>query len=707
MRQLAVDRRTFLKAAGLSAVGVGVAGQVLASREGGSARVGLPNQFAGDPITSQASALDFDRDRIHRFVADEIAYEPYAGVLRGAKTTLIGKAGNGADKAVLLAALLDASAIETRFVTGTLADDAVATLAATTADRDATFARAEAALRGDPTLPTPETAPAEPAIQAILDRLPEIDASVTAWASNAVDTSVRQITDALAGAGIALPAGPAPMPDIERTRHLWVQARSGTQWIDLDPTLAGTEPGQSIATLVGEPVAAVPDDLRHRLDIDLVLEKVTGAGVTQEAIIEHSRFADELTDVPIAIGHAKPGALRELGAGIDSMLLGGTRYLAILQAGPTAYIGLSPIVLSGGDADDPSAQPDPFAGVGDGRRREGEAVAEWLELRITAPDGTVTTARRTLFDRVGEAVRLAGPVDPAAIPTAELVDLDADHPAEFLPLTVARFLSVATGATALPPSDGPDIVVLGSLARMYHLARDATNARLSVDRGAAVHLSSPNVTMHAFVPSVDKGGALRASEMLDLLHRGFGALPVAGATADVPAGVLAGVTSHVAERLRGGAGLPADLASTTPDVSVGALFERAAADGLGIRVLRDPLPPDVGYPPEATAILAEALAGGWVAIAPARAVISDDKPRIGWWLVDPVSGATRDLMDDGRGAAMMEFGELVSLILAYWAGVLGLLIIGKCVMRTARTVSAGLSDRGLGRWAIAGPLMCG
>ena len=76
MRQVVIDRRTFLKAAGLSAVGVGAAGSALASRDEHALTDRPPTQFAGDPITSQAATLGFDRDRIHRFVADEIAYEP-------------------------------------------------------------------------------------------------------------------------------------------------------------------------------------------------------------------------------------------------------------------------------------------------------------------------------------------------------------------------------------------------------------------------------------------------------------------------------------------------------------------------------------------------------------------------------------------------------------------------------------------------------
>jgi hypothetical protein len=372
------------------------------------------------------------------------------------------------------------------------------------------------------------------------------------------------------------------------------------------------------------------------------------------------------------------------------VLLGGTRYLAILQVGPTAYIGLSPLILAGGSTADPSAPADPFGGIAG--PREGEAIAEWLELRITAPDGTVSSARRTLFDRVGEATRAAGPVDPAAIPAAELVDLDPEHPGEFLPLSVARFISVATGAKAWPSPDIPDgqeTLALGIPVQMYHVTRDATNAILSPDRGVAVHLAAPNVTMHSYEPVLTPDGRVSVTESLDLLHRGFGVLPVAGTTTDVPAGVLAGVTSHVAERLRGGAGQPADLAPAAPGVNVGALFEQAAADSIALRVLQGALPDDTGYPPEAAARLAEALADGWVAIAPERPVTIGDADRLGWWLVDPTTGATRDQIDDGREAVMTEYNKGV---LVGGATVVAFLAVGVCIGRIYMGITNWLAE---------------
>ena len=49
----------------------------------------------GDAIGNQALALDYDQDSIFRFVSDEIAYEPYPGILRGALGTLQARALGG------------------------------------------------------------------------------------------------------------------------------------------------------------------------------------------------------------------------------------------------------------------------------------------------------------------------------------------------------------------------------------------------------------------------------------------------------------------------------------------------------------------------------------------------------------------------------------------------------------------------------------
>ena len=55
---------------------------------------------AGDPsdIHTLAGRLGYDRHRIFRFVQDEISFEPFSGLLRGAGGTLLAGSGNSLDR---------------------------------------------------------------------------------------------------------------------------------------------------------------------------------------------------------------------------------------------------------------------------------------------------------------------------------------------------------------------------------------------------------------------------------------------------------------------------------------------------------------------------------------------------------------------------------------------------------------------------------
>src|SRR5688572_3380542 len=100
-----IDRRTFLKL-----VGGGAAGLVAAAAlRPGFGSLSSPAAAATGSVVDLAFELEFGQERIFRFVAEQIRYQPYAGLLRGAEGTLMARAGNAADQAVLLAALLDAS----------------------------------------------------------------------------------------------------------------------------------------------------------------------------------------------------------------------------------------------------------------------------------------------------------------------------------------------------------------------------------------------------------------------------------------------------------------------------------------------------------------------------------------------------------------------------------------------------------------------
>ena len=71
-----------------------------------------------DPILLEAERLDHDLVEIFERVRNGIATEWYAGAMKGAEETLRQGAGNDADQAALLVALLRASGVPARFVRG-------------------------------------------------------------------------------------------------------------------------------------------------------------------------------------------------------------------------------------------------------------------------------------------------------------------------------------------------------------------------------------------------------------------------------------------------------------------------------------------------------------------------------------------------------------------------------------------------------------
>ena len=81
-------------------------------------------------VATKATELGPDVDRLYRFVRDDIRYQTYAGVLRGARGTLASRAGNAWDKSELLASLLRRHGRDVRFARAHLTADRAASLVA-------------------------------------------------------------------------------------------------------------------------------------------------------------------------------------------------------------------------------------------------------------------------------------------------------------------------------------------------------------------------------------------------------------------------------------------------------------------------------------------------------------------------------------------------------------------------------------------------
>ncbi len=317
-----------------------------------------------------------------QLLQNEIGFDSYCGVLRGAQGTYAQRAGNALDRALLLAAMLGKQGMVVRFARGRLAAD-----------------RCDQLLQRlfQPVGPTdPTLATASPPLRALLDRV-----------------QVRAARDftALEAALRTSPIAAAASPTLAELRdelrdevqdHFWVQVQQGETWLDLDPAFRDLVPGKT-ATVVQQTYAQLPAALHQQLAVRIVAETLVAGASHLTTTLKAEQPVIAWLDRQVFVLHV---ADDRLGHGIQGALTGalGRPYrpaLAVdgeIQFGePTRYQGSA----GGGVIDALAAEPSAPAAA----EASEPFVAEWLELELRCPDGRVELHRRALVDRAGPALR--------------------------------------------------------------------------------------------------------------------------------------------------------------------------------------------------------------------------------------------------------------------------------------------------------------
>ncbi|MFN8518764.1 MAG: transglutaminase domain-containing protein [Chloroflexota bacterium] len=651
-----LDRRTFLKAMG----GAAAAGPLWALLQ---ARAADAQGDARDDLQRVVADLDFDTQRIFRYVADEIAYDPYAGAMRGATGTFRSRAGSAADQALLLASMLAEAQVATRFAIGRL-DDAGAAAMLDGARLDVT----DAARRAAATLLTPE-AQAGWAGSGAWTRAPELDQLIT-QARDRADATVATLMSTLAAAGVELPSDEPALPDLERDRHVWLQYASGPQWIDLDPSVPGAQPGTAYATVTDTP-DQLPDELYHTLTVRSVVEVVQSDQPTRTELLAQTLRVADLVGTPVSVAHPTAEWL-----GIGAAISGQQTYVPALLVGDQVFEGSSFALDTGGGVGGALGQPGDL---------EGQALAEWLVVDLALPDGGTRHAERPVFDRASAAQRAVqratGELDLSTIGPVELVTLDDDAKDQFLPLAGMILLAVTP---ALVPWQAFDedasgetdqLLLQAQMGQAFAYLRDLLRLESMGDRAAPrFYDGEPSVTAFWAAPTAPPtDGKAQVAATVDILHARHGAVPPADADAAAPAGLLAGAMDHAAERmvLEGTLSVVPDPPEQMSFASVGGLFELAEQRGVELVVLRP------GDAASTTALAAnpfvqDALAAGLLVVGPSAPIEVAGTGRLGWWEIDPATGVARDRMDDGFGAELGEYMAMVHHLASQMMCIVGL-----------------------------------
>lgn len=560
-----------------------------------------------------AADLAFDLPGIHAFVRDHVAYDPYAGVLRGAQGTLAARAGSAWDRALLLHELVTANGFEARFVVGVLGEgDAAALLAA-----------APAGAR----VPLPDPPMAE---------VTAVDVGRLAERARRDHALLLATLDGRLAGG----AEPDRMP-VARA-HVWVQARDDDgAWRDLDPVAPYG------ATLAAEatPLETVPADAIHTVVVRAVAETLDGGTLREAVVLEERLVAADAAGQEIWF-YLQPD--REGVGGSIARAFEGAAWLPVLLVDGEARRGAA--FELGGAAGG-------LLGGGFFGSPKPELVSLRLELEAQVPGTAPVMERRVLYDRAPATWRGGGAAGRDSLAADALRPLpSAGAPPEFGGL---HHVLVSTGGAsprehaigrALAANFAGNDLLADDAAASFGLAdlllplavADQTlvlaSERSIVDGlagpGARAFVGRPRVFLVSLLPLPElPDGTLR---VIDLALDGVDVALGPDAAADAAAlhrlwyGVLQTALETEASLRAASAVDPATVVVDSVSLAMsGARLSLAAPSALA------------AAPLEATA-LREALAAGQLAVlvgGPER-----------FWAVDPGSGATRSVIDPGLRA---------------------------------------------------------
>jgi hypothetical protein len=615
--------------------------------------------------------LDYDADAILAAVTEQIAFQPYPGVLRGVAGTLKSRSGNSLDQALLLAYLLKTAGYDARIVKGTLGEPDIGRLLRNIGSN----------------APVETLAYMQPAIEKEFGSEAIVPTAEFDWSDS---TMARRTADVaggllktLAASGIDLKPRDVTARYVANLKeYFWVQHRDGPtdSWSDAHPAFGSVSPPVNMAA--EEYFAdAIPEMYQHRLTVSAYLNQRTRDKVATHSLMSpFTRPIANLDGVALRYRNHPDGltaaSLSDIGDAIAS-----TRVLLPMLNDSHASGGMAfdlngrvidPMILGGGASslfatladrleeatstvDDPDDPEDIFA-----------LESMWLEFRFDSPDGTETRIRRYILPP-----QVAGQTNDAdllwSLITEHTYVVNAGrHPADYL---ADRYLATGIASGAWYAALMHKFVEPDAGTAMPRDAVPQDFAPLSQYRFMDAH---PGVAEDVI--------SFRQEANLLGIRRGFRGPDVAFIGVDVVANAVAQlrvqdgkVWTDPGTALRRGVWDTGVEAIPAQSLSPNALRSSNAVDVLLDAVEQDidllVIKPgqltaleNIELPPSALASMHDDLAKGFAIVVPAR--LPRDSAMLAWWKVHPATGETLGITADGYGQELVEYlTDLVSTAL--------------------------------------------
>lgn len=307
-----------------------------------------------------------DPETAFAYVRDEIRTVPYQGHLRRPGAVLAARGGNDHDKAQTLASLFRFMGYDTRLVKAPMTDDMAEAIQ---------FNACRTAGQGDEQV----------------WRLAALQSETMARVRGRAERSFSALQDTLLDTAL-----PDPMPIAAEQSHIWMQARIGRDWVDLDPALTSNEFGAK-PTIAGEiltdPVAP------HTVSITLELEILKSGKLRTQNILTQRLSVPETTEQPITLffGPATDGVGRGIGEALGGLIGNTPSMRAVMMIGERS-IKSQPFATPGRI----HQSTDLFQ-----EERTETATAMTLHIRSEVPGQTASEEERVIFDLLSTKQREA------------------------------------------------------------------------------------------------------------------------------------------------------------------------------------------------------------------------------------------------------------------------------------------------------------